>query len=137
LHPGETGEVWAQLIPDEPAAAVGTQPHPGTWMGEARFDMPLVWLDPPGSIQQTFNLENMPSFHWKIRSDQRGTAVGQFWFYLLDITADGSVEKLPLLSVPIELKTVKLFGFSENILTWVGAILFGAGLYLLPLHKIF
>jgi hypothetical protein len=134
LHAGETGEISAQLMLDDQETALSDS---GTLMGEARIDMPRVRLDPPGSIQQTFNLETLPAFRWQIRSDQPGTAAGQFWFYLLDVSADGSVEKQPILAVPIEMKTVQLFGVSEQVLTWAGAILFGAGLFVLPLHKLF
>lgn len=143
LHSGEAGEITVQikksgaLLASDNISDPVDQSSDGLVMVEGRIDMPLVQMDPPASIQETFSLEKLPGFSWQIKSAVKGSFTGQFWFYLLFVAPDGSIDRQALLCIPIDIAEQDLLGLPENVLVWLAVILSMAGMIVFPISVLF
>ena len=143
LHSGEAGEITVQIKPSDNILVADDILDPvyqspvGLVMVEGRIDMPLVQMDPPAGIQETFSLEKLPGFSWQVKSAVKGSFTGQFWFYLLFVAPDGSIDRQALLCIPIDIEGQDLLGLPENVLVWSAVILSMAGMIAFPVSVFF
>jgi hypothetical protein len=130
LHLGDTGTFTAKVT--SAAEPPGRLPMDAQVMAEARLEMPLIKLDPQAGIQETFSADSLPVFVWRMQPGEKGGFEGGFWFYLLFVPADGSVERQALLSIPLEVHVYDFWGLSEKTLIWTALLLMLAGLLMFP-----
>ncbi len=104
-------------------------------LAEARIDLPLVLIQPDGTISQPFNLVSPLHFHWDVESYQEGVAEGQLWVYLSLVSQTGETDRHAMLAVPVYLEQAALFGLSENQISWIGAGFLIAGVFIFPIKK--
>lgn len=131
LHAGETAAIRVRLLA---AGAVESPPNNGSTqaMVEARVDLPLAQLTPPGGITERFSTGALPHFAWQVTASRAGRLDGQFWLYMLLVGADGQTDRQALLAVPFEIQVQTLLGFAEPVLVWAALAFTLAGLLLAP-----
>ena len=100
-------------------------------LAESRLDLPLLSVSPEGGIQQNIEQDDAVQFRWDLEAPAAGNYEGQFWLYMVAVDTAGKVERLPVLSVPLQIRASSLFGAPELFLIWLAVTLTAVGVIVL------
>ena len=90
---------------------------------EARLDLAGVPVEPQGVVSQPMLRGQPLTFYWSIRPQDIGILRGTLWIFLVMVPKDGgTVQRQPLLALPVNIEAISVLGLPANVARWGGVV---------------